>query len=170
MEYKINTYINNEGNSCRFVLGLDNSNPLIVLGVNPSTADDTKPDATIRRVIGYAQRNGFDGFLMINLYPVRSTNPHELPQDMNTDIHQQNIEHIIKVFSQHPQGTILAAYGNTIGERSYLKKCLYDIIKESLHFNLKWMQIGELTKSGNPRHPSRGPYIHLQVFNINNIL
>lgn len=36
MAYEINTYLNNEDNSARFVLEFDNSNPLIVIGVNPS--------------------------------------------------------------------------------------------------------------------------------------
>ena len=62
MNYNIDKYIKNEDNSARFVLGMDSRNPLFVIGVNPSTADDRKPDATIRRIMGYAQRNEFDGF------------------------------------------------------------------------------------------------------------
>src|SRR5574344_725884 len=91
MEYKINIYEASKDNTLRFVLGFENTNPLIVIGVNPSTADDQKPDATIRRVLGYVKRNNFNGFLMINIYPFRSTNPNNLPAQLDNTIHQQNL-------------------------------------------------------------------------------
>lgn len=52
MEYKITHYKINSNNTCRFVLGSSGQKPLFVIGLNPSTADDKKPDRTIRRVIG----------------------------------------------------------------------------------------------------------------------
>ncbi len=162
MPYTINTYVNSPDNTLRFVLGFDNSNPLIVIGVNPSTADDRVPDATIRRVLGYVNRNNFNGFLMINVYPYRSTNPQNLPEQMDEIIHQQNLKHIMEVFSKHPGATVLAAFGNPINERKYLKECFADIIKDAQPFNLKWKQIGKLTAAGNPRHPSRGAYQPLE--------
>ena len=42
---------------------------MYVIGINPSTANEEKPDRTIGRVMGFAEENGFDGFAMINLYP-----------------------------------------------------------------------------------------------------
>lgn len=170
MEYNINTYINNSDNTCRFVLGHDSPNPLIVVGVNPSTANDKKPDATMRRVLGYAERNKFDGFLMINVYPIRSTNPHNLPQNIDCEIHNQNLKYITDLFKKHSQATILVAFGNPINERKYLKKCFLDIIKQSLQFNLIWKQIGDLTVEGNPRHPSRGAYLPLNKFDLTKYL
>lgn len=170
MEYNINTYIINNDNTCRFILGLDSPNPLIVLGVNPSTANDKKPDATMRRVLGYAERNNFDGFLMINVYPVRSTNPHNLPQDMDYETHNQNLKHITDLLKKHSQATILVAFGNPINERKYLKNCFLDIIKQTLQFNLKWKQIGDLTVNGKPRHPSRGAYLPLNNFDLTKYL
>lgn len=166
MKYNINTYINNSDDSCRFVLGHDSVNPLIVMGVNPSTANDKQPDATMRRVIGYAEKNHFDGFLMINVYPVRSTNPKDLPMDMDSDVHNQNLEYILDVLKKHSNATILVAFGNPIEGRKYLKKCFIDIVKQTQPFKLKWKQIGELTISGNPRHPSRGEYQPLNDFDL----
>lgn len=166
MKYSINTYINNLDDSCRFVLGHDSANPLIVVGINPSIANDKQPDATMRRVLGYAERNNFDGFIMINVYPLRATNPKNLPKDMDYKVHNQNLVHIIDVLRRHSSATILVAFGNPINERKYLKKCFIDIIKQSLQFNLKWKQIGQLTASGNPRHPSRGAYQPLNDFDL----
>lgn len=57
----------------RYVLKKQGHNPLFVLGVNPSTADDVKSDHTITRVCGFAERMGFDSFIMINVYPLRAT-------------------------------------------------------------------------------------------------
>lgn len=53
----------------RYVLSKPGKNVLFVIGVNPSTANEEKPDPTMRKVIGFAEVNGFDGFVMLNLYP-----------------------------------------------------------------------------------------------------
>jgi hypothetical protein len=51
---------------------------LLWVMLNPSTADATKNDATIRRCIGFAQRLGYTGILVGNLYALRATNPRAL--------------------------------------------------------------------------------------------
>ena len=142
MTYEINTYINNEDNSARFVLGYDNSNPLIVIGVNPSTADERKSDATIRRVLGYMQRNGFNGFLMLNVYSQRATNPDCLSKKCDEVLHKKNLEHIEKVFQTHLNATFLVAFGDTILRKAYLKRCFADIVNTVLKYNPQWKQIG----------------------------
>lgn len=45
------------------------------IGLNPSTATETVNDPTVTRCIGYAKRWGFDGFIMLNAYAFRSTDP-----------------------------------------------------------------------------------------------
>lgn len=44
------------------------------IGVNPSTADATTDDHTVRKWRGFASRWGFDGFVVGNLFAYRSTN------------------------------------------------------------------------------------------------
>jgi hypothetical protein len=46
--------------------------------LNPSTADEAILDPTIRRCVGYAQRWGFGGVEILNLFALRSTDPYEL--------------------------------------------------------------------------------------------
>jgi hypothetical protein len=48
------------------------------LGLNPSTADESKDDPTIRRCRNFAHAWGFDGMWMLNLYGWRSTDPRAL--------------------------------------------------------------------------------------------
>lgn len=46
--------------------------------LNPSTADHIMPDATVRKVIGFSSRWGFDWFGITNTRPYRSQHPLEL--------------------------------------------------------------------------------------------
>jgi len=53
---------------------------LLIIGLNPSTADGTKDDPTIRRCAGFAERMGYDTLIVANLFALRSTDPHKLRQ------------------------------------------------------------------------------------------
>ena len=64
----------------RYVLGRRGTNPLICIGINPSTADPTRLDPTLQSVDRIAKNNGFDGFMMMNVYPQRATVPNDLDQ------------------------------------------------------------------------------------------
>src|SRR4051812_29172166 len=48
------------------------------IGLNPSTADETTDDATIRKCRKYAKRWGFAGMLMLNVFAFRATNPADM--------------------------------------------------------------------------------------------
>jgi hypothetical protein len=48
------------------------------IGLNPSTADETNDDPTIRRCIGYAKAWGYSGLCMTNLFAYRATNPQDM--------------------------------------------------------------------------------------------
>jgi hypothetical protein len=48
------------------------------IGLNPSNADETKPDPTITRVISFAKEWGYGGIYMTNLFTFVSSNPDDL--------------------------------------------------------------------------------------------
>lgn len=154
----------------RYALKKEGSNPLVVIGVNPSKATDKISDHTMTKVMGFAQYNGFDGFLMLNLYPQRSTNPNELDKTMNTELHNENLRIIVSEITHIESPSVLLAYGDAIERRPFLKSCLRDIISLFSLKNPQWMQIGTYTKSGNPRHPSRPGYCTLSPLDISKLL
>lgn len=49
-----------------------------VIMLNPSTADAEVDDPTIKKLIGFAQINGYDAIDVVNLFAWRSTDPREL--------------------------------------------------------------------------------------------
>ncbi|MGH6627611.1 MAG: DUF1643 domain-containing protein [Burkholderiaceae bacterium] len=59
--------------------GWDHSLPRVAfVMLNPSVADADVDDPTIRKCIGFAQRLGFGGFDVVNLYAYRATDPRDL--------------------------------------------------------------------------------------------
>lgn len=48
------------------------------VGLNPSTADETLDDQTIRKCKSYAKAWGYDRLVMLNIFAFRATNPKKL--------------------------------------------------------------------------------------------
>jgi hypothetical protein len=54
--------------------------PAVFIGLNPSTANETTDDPTIRRCVGFAKRWGCGGLVMLNLFAFRATDPVDMYQ------------------------------------------------------------------------------------------
>lgn len=52
--------------------------PVVFIGLNPSTADETQDDATIRKCIAYAKKWGHGALCMVNLFAFRATQPKDM--------------------------------------------------------------------------------------------
>ena len=138
--------------SARFVLGTVGSNPLVCFGINPSTASPNNLDPTLKSVERFALANGYDSFVMFNVYALRSTAPNGLPMKIDECLHAQNLSEI-KDFIAGRGLDIWAAWGALIQKRPYLKACLIDIAKLDECANCRWVNIGNMTKAGHPHHP-----------------
>lgn len=53
---------------------------VVFVGLNPSTADESTDDPTVRRCIGFARSWGFGRLVLVNLFAYRATDPDELLQ------------------------------------------------------------------------------------------
>lgn len=134
----------------RFILGESGANPIICFGINPSTANDEKDDLTISKIRKIASENNCDGWIMLNLYPQRATNPNDMHKKADNDLKIKNYEVIRSVFNIYPNALTLASWGNAIEKRKYLKDCLKEIL--AIAPDRKWVCRGKLTVKGNPRH------------------
>lgn len=154
----------------RYLLRSEGHNPLVVIGVNPSTANESTPDATMRKVMGFAEYNGFDSFIMANLYPQRTTDPNGLDEFCNHTVKWRNTLAIRRtLFALKNRPTILCAWGNLITKRSYLTLCLMNIAESVANLSPKYMCI-KTTKAGHPVHPLYQKYCKLHDFDINHYI
>ena len=80
-------YINNEDNTSRYVLGTKGDKPVFCFGINPSTAEPDNLDPTLRSVSAISSSNGYDSWIMFNVYPKRDTVFDDIALKVN-EIHQ----------------------------------------------------------------------------------
>ena len=159
----------NDDDSARFILGKSGGKQLFVVGLNPSTANKEKSDTTVAKVETVAANNGFDGFVMTNLYPLRSTDPNGLPAVEDQDLLKKNINAIQELAKTGQSPVFWAAWGGDITIRTYLSGVLELLEKEVKALNGSWVHYGKLTKYGHPRHPSRLSYSwEFSEFNVSN--
>jgi hypothetical protein len=115
------------------------------VGLNPSTADATQDDPTIRRCIRYARKWGFARLKMVNLYAYRATDPRELgkAEKAGIDIVGPENDHVISL-AFGGSDKIVAAWG-----------ALYDarVAQFAEDFGGWQMWALGLTTNGDPRHP-----------------
>ena len=151
-------YTTSPDNLSRFAIGVAGDKPLHVIGLNPSTATNLKSDTTISKIKTFSSLNGYDGFMVYNLYPKRSTDPDRLPQRINRSLLKKNLDIIHSHVCATVSRDIWLAWGQTISKRSYLLSCLVALKNNIDPLNPKWIILGEKTKGGHPRHPSRMSY------------
>lgn len=135
----------------RFVLGELGENNLVVVGVNPSIATLDELDPTAKRIKKYAGIHNYDGWIIINLYPQINTDIDKLDDEKNDELVKRNLEKIETILKRDDI-TLVAAWGEAIEWRKYLKDCFRDIDLLANKYNHEWHCI-ELTKFGHPCHP-----------------
>ena len=137
----------------RYILGTRGKNPLICIGINPSTAQPGDLDNTLKSVQRIALGNGFDSFIMFNVYAQRATDPDAMEKTCNQMLHKENLEAFRYVLSIGENPTVWAAWGTIIEKRDYLKDCLKDMIAAGEEYGANWVCAGKCSKKGHPHHP-----------------
>lgn len=114
---------------------------VMFIGLNPSTADETKNDPTVRRCIRFAKDWGFDSLLMMNAFAFRATDP-KVMKAQKKPVGPGNDKAFAAQSSQVE--LIIAAWGTHCSEDRELKIC--QTLNRPVHC------LGK-TKAGRPKHP-----------------
>ena len=149
-------YERNEDNSARFVLGQifnPNGKTLLCFGINPSTACPECIDNTIKKIINISKYNGYENWIMLNMYPQRVTNLDDMHIERNELLFQTNLLHIRQISQKYYDCDVLLAYGNLITKRKHLKPCLAEILSLLNGEHGRSIKVIKLTNAGNPVHP-----------------
>ncbi len=140
----------------RYILGTRGLNPLICIGINPSTAEPGALDNTLKSVARIAAGNGFDSWIMFNVYAQRATRPDDMDRSCNARLHRENMRAFEYVLSQVGEGVrpaVWAAWGAIIEKRPYLPDCVRDMVEIGERHNARWLCAGAVSKKGHPHHP-----------------
>ena len=148
-------YVPNYYSEYRYILGTRGERPLICVGINPSTAVPDDLDNTLKSVERVARHNGYDSFLMFNVYAQRATDPDDMEQTYNRDLHAQNMKAFDYALSLDRAGApaVWAAWGTIIEKRDYLPDCVRDMIAIGKTRGARWYSAGKKSKKGHPHHP-----------------
>ena len=118
--------------------------------LNPSVANGDKDDPTIRRCIDFAQRLGFGGIEVYNIYDFIATDQDDLMRAKRKVSTSGNVMIGSMGFSEKWFDTVVFACGKPKkGDHKARITEVYDIVKEQ-GFKVKCLGI---TKEGYPRHP-----------------
>jgi len=115
----------------------------VFIGLNPSTADETLDDPTLRRCVNFAKSWGYGKYVMVNLFAYRATKPQDLIKHDKPVGYKNN--YYIKKQCQNAE-RVVVAWGN----QGNLLKRDKQVLKLLKGIPLKCFKI---TSKGQPAHP-----------------
>jgi len=125
----------------------EQSNAILWIGMNPSTADAQLDDPTCRREVNFSKNWGFSCYLKGNVLGYRSTDPNNLPVDPAEAEGPNNRDHLLKMALQVE--TIVLCYGNL--PPRYHKR-IGETIAMLRDLSAELVCLGR-NQSGSPKHP-----------------
>mgnify|MGYP000779730315 FL=1 len=146
-------FVPNTYTEYRYILGTRGKKPLICVGINPSTARPGALDPTLKSVERIARNNGFDSFIMFNVYAQRATSPDDMERTCNPELHRENMRAFAYILSRTPDPVVWAAWGAIIEKRKYLPDCLRDMLLAGEEYGAEWCCAGAISRKGHPHHP-----------------
>lgn len=126
----------------------DDASPARVTFVmlNPSTADGTQDDPTIRRCVGFARSWGFGGVDVVNLFAFRATSPIDLFRTADP-VGPDNDAHLRRLTGDGR--TVVAAWG----KQGAMASERAEQVRHLLHHAGVEPYAIAFTRCGTPRHP-----------------
>lgn len=118
-------------------------------GVNPSTADATLDDATVRKWTGFVKRWGGRRYIVGNVFAYRATDVRELAQAADP-IGPENIQHLQDIVAE--ADVLVPCWGNRSKVPQQVRNRLA-IVKSHLWASGKPVKCFGFTLSGDPLHP-----------------
>lgn len=101
-----------------------------------------------------AMGNGFDSFIMFNVYAQRATDPNQMNKEINPMLHIENMRAFQWILENSGKKPIIwAAWGTNIERRKYLKECLGEMLNISNRYNAVWCKVGKCSVKGHPHYP-----------------
>jgi hypothetical protein len=129
--------------------GLSGAGGVAWIMVNPSTADASQDDATIRKVIGFTERLG-GGFAVVgNKFAYRATDVREL-RTAEDPRGPENNTHLEAIMRSAP--IVIAAWGPMAKLPEHLRKRWITVRGIAQRAGVKLMCLG-VCGDGHPRHP-----------------
>ena len=113
--------------------------------LNPSTADETRLDPTVRRCVGYAMRWGYGGLVVGNIFAFRSTDPAGL-RAAEDPVGPGNDAALVEMASRW--GMVVCAWG---GHGKFMGRGRE--VAKSVASEARELCALRLTASGDPGHP-----------------
>lgn len=131
-----------------------NGRPMLFVMLNPSTADASKDDPTIRKCLGFAKRLGFGEINVVNLFAYRATDPADLARG-GWQVGPDNSYHVRAATQRVTEagGVVVCAWGAHARGRREASECLamlrsLGVVPHALR----------LLSDGTPAHPLMLPY------------
>jgi len=114
------------------------------IGLNPSTADETKNDPTVKRCINYAKKWGYGGMHMLNIFGYRATDPKDM-KAFSEPIGPDNSSAICTIARECE--LVICCWGTHGGYLGRGREVLYMLN------NFMDVHCLAVTKDGYPNHP-----------------
>jgi hypothetical protein len=121
------------------------------IGLNPSTADETINDPTIRRCVRFAKDWGYLALCMTNVYAFRATSPTKLKAEQFPH-GDDNFKYVGEVAKE--AAIVVAAWGT---HAAFIKEIPPLIISSVLEHGKPIYHLG-LNSDGSPKHPLYLPH------------
>jgi hypothetical protein len=141
----------------RYFLSKKGKNNILVIGLNPSTANADSLDPTSKNVDQIATANDYDGWVLANITPERQTHPSILSIEEHVTLLSDNTNLLEAFLIENTLNVkdVLLAWGDLdhYFNQPYLQKYAYIILDRLQKYDLNYLCIKK-TKSGHPFHPS----------------